>query len=212
MNHICCFLLSIVLVLGGLLPTGMTTAKAEPSFDCSLVTEIPETECEALVTLYNSTGGPDWIDQTNWLANNLPGTWYGVGVISDHVVGLTLFSNHLTGAIPPELANLTFLSSIHLARNALTGSIPTELSGLTNLTSLMLYDNQLAGSLPPELGNLTALRFLMVADNHLSGSIPTELGALTNLENLDLRGNLLTGSIPAELGNLTKLFLSVSVQ
>jgi len=40
--------------------------------DCSLVTTIPQSECKALVALYDSTGGPNWTDETTWLQASDP--------------------------------------------------------------------------------------------------------------------------------------------
>jgi len=41
-------------------------------FDCAGVSEIPTSECQALVALYNNTNGPDWADNTGWLVTNSP--------------------------------------------------------------------------------------------------------------------------------------------
>ena len=175
--------------------------------------------CEraALIALYNSTDGDNWSDNSGWktplleadgfAAYGTENTWFGVtcDVGNDHVTGITLNSNHLTGSIPPELGNLTNLASLDLSGNQLTGSIPAELGNLTNLKILYLYNNQLSGAIPPELGNLTNLIYLRLFNNPLTGSIPAELGNLTNLTSLDLRSNQLTGSIPPELGTLTNL-------
>lgn len=46
--------------------------------------------------------------------------------------------NHLTGTIPPELAVLTSLIGISVARNGLTGTIPPALFGLSTLSTLVL--------------------------------------------------------------------------
>jgi len=42
------------------------------SFSCSSVAEIPQIECEALVALYNSTNGPGWTANTDWLHTTTP--------------------------------------------------------------------------------------------------------------------------------------------
>jgi Leucine-rich repeat (LRR) protein len=200
-------------------------------FSCLDVTEIPQLECGALVALYSSTNGDNWVNNTNWLVTNTPSNWFGVSVNSGYVTSLSLnynqlngslpselgnltslieidlVSNQLTGSIPPELGNLIGLTSLSLSWNQLTGSIPAELGNLINLTWLHLGGNQLTGSIPPELGNLTSLRYLYLWLNKLSGSLPPELGNLTSLGWLDFGGNQLTGSIPPELGNLASLTL-----
>ena len=199
------------------------------TFSCTDVTEISQLECEALVALYNSTNGPGWTNNTNWLVTNTPSDWYGVTVTTGHIsqiilqynnlmgtmpaeLGnlsnlyyLDLSTNQLSGSIPVELGNLTNLTYLQIRGNLMNGSIPVELSNLTNLTFLNLGWNQLSGSIPVQLGNLTNLTYLSIEWNQLSGSIPAELGDLSNLTYLDLINNQLIGSIPAELGNLTNL-------
>jgi hypothetical protein len=63
------------------------------------VTEIPQSECEALVALYNSTNGPGWLDNTNWLETTTPCSWYGVLCSGGHVYDVDLSSNQLSGTI-----------------------------------------------------------------------------------------------------------------
>ena len=159
---------------------------------------------DALVALYNVTGGPkNWKDHTNWLSNEPIGQWHGVSTDSDgRVTRLELYGNQLSWAIPPELGNLANLQYLQLGGNQLTGSIPPELG---NLRYLNLRGNQLTGTIPPELGNLANLETLDLSHNELTGSIPPELGNLSILQSLYLHGNQLTGSIPPELGNLANL-------
>ncbi|MEN8219568.1 MAG: leucine-rich repeat domain-containing protein, partial [Pseudomonadota bacterium] len=177
---------------------------AQAATDCAAVTEIPSTECEALVALYESTDGANWKKNRGWNVTDMPCSWYGVSCGGEHVSKLYLYNNQLTGSIPTELSNLSNLTGLSLYNNQLTGSIPTELGNLSNLESLFLGGNQLTGSIPRELGNLTYLEDLGLSSNELTGSIPTELGN-TSLNILDLSSNKLTGTIPSELGNLTGL-------
>lgn len=61
--------LCIVVRLAVLLPGAALPAPAAQSgFSCADVTEIPQSECEALVALYNSTNGPGWAKSDRWLA------------------------------------------------------------------------------------------------------------------------------------------------
>jgi len=198
---------------------------------CDLVTEIPKAECEALVALYNSTGGPYWTNRSGWLENYYPSTWYGVriaygrvnrlnlvdnhlsGTIPDslgslsHMEWLNLYSNDLTGSIPPSLGSLDILQGLSLQGNGLTGGIPASLGNLGQLQYLALQDNCLTGSIPSSLGNLSSLSTLWLYDNELSGSIPSSLGGLSNLSSLELRRNQLSGSIPTSLGTIGLLSL-----
>ena len=64
-------LVILTLLLPGAMPVQPASASAvEPltSFDCSTATGIPQSECEALVALYNSTNGDGWTNHSNWLA------------------------------------------------------------------------------------------------------------------------------------------------
>ncbi len=161
---------------------------------------------EALVALFNATGGENWQHNSKWLSSAPVGEWHGVTVDArGHVTELRLQRNQLSGEIPPELGGLTSLTSLWLNNNQLSGEIPPELGNLTNLRELRLLRNQLSGETPPELGNLTNLRELRLGHNQLSGEIPPELGSLANLTDLRLDWNQLSGEIPPELGNLANL-------
>ena len=160
----------------------------------------------ALVALYNATDGPNWVDNENWLTDAPLGDWYGVRTdASGRVDRLDLSENNLTGSIPPELANLTELTSLDLADNELSGSFPAELGQLASLTEFNLAVNDLTGEMPPEIGNLTSLTSLNLTSNGLSGPIPSTLGNLAKLSGLYLGLNDLTGPIPPELGSLANL-------
>lgn len=180
-------------------------------FDCTHVTQIPAAECAALVALYYSTNGPEWVENDGWLVTNTPCSWVGIDCIGDHVSHIGLFFNRLAGPLPPELADLSRLQVIELHGNQLHGPVPAAWGNLSRLVSLEMGGNQLAGSLPAELGDLANLRNLSLAHNQLSGSIPAAWGKLTRLDSLNLSHNQLGGPIPAELGNLanlTQLYLS----
>ncbi len=174
---------------------------------------IPAIEREALIALYQSTGGASWTHRDNW--RNVDDTdfndvgtectWSGVFCDSGEntVVWLVMTQNNLVGTIPPELGNLVHLDELLLDDNQLTGPIPPELGTLGGLRALWLGQNHLTGPIPPELGNLSSLEDLVLFINDLTGPIPPELGNLSNLETLQLRHNHLTGTIPPQLGNLS---------
>jgi len=148
---------------------------------CDTVTQIPKPECEALVTLYNSTDGDNWKNKRGWNVTNTPCSWYQVTCNGGHVSWISLDSNQLSGTLPPELGNLSNLTLLLLDSNELSGEIPQELGQLSRLTTLYLNSNELSGTIPPELGQLSSLQDLLLNSNQLCGKIPSELMNLTNL-------------------------------
>ena len=164
------------------------------------------TDRDALEALYEAVDGEDWTENSNWLTNAPLNRWHGVTTNrSGRVIELDLSENELSGAIPAELGDLTFLESLNLSKNQLRGDIPPELGNLSNLRALALFDNNLRGPIPPDVALLANLRWLVLSHNELTGSIPPELGRLEKLEWLYLWGNQLSGEIPPELGTLTNL-------
>ena len=110
----------------------------------------PETDREALVALYNATGGPNWYGNNNWLTDVPIGEWSGVATDGNgRVINLALLGNQLTGEIPPELGNL--------ASQPDSGEIPPANSPTSSGPPLEPVErNQLSGEIPPELSNLAA--------------------------------------------------------
>lgn len=145
--------------------------------------QMPTEEREALIALYNSTDGPNWTNNTNWLgAVGTECTWCGVYCsLDDQVTQLILPTNKLNGSLPPEIGDLPILFLLHMWANQLSGSIPPELEDLSGLVNLHLHLNQLTGSIPPELGQLALLQQLYLYSNKLRGDIPAELEDLTAL-------------------------------
>lgn len=186
------------------------TNQVHPFTGCASISGIPESECEALVAIYNALDGANWTDRRNWFENDRPKTWYRVDTYNGHVMSLYLSNNNLKGNLPLELLSFTGPLFLDLSHNQLTGNIPVELGTLYNLYDLELGYNQLTGSIPPELAKLPNLQSLGLSNNQLSGSIPWQLADLPNLFGLSLSFNQLTGSIPRQLGylgNLSFLYL-----
>jgi hypothetical protein len=78
-------------------------------------------ENQALMALYNSTGGSRWGGALGWLRDDL-GKWGGVTVLDGRVTKLELGGRGLTGSIPMEIGNLTRLTYLSLNDNQLTGA------------------------------------------------------------------------------------------
>ncbi|PRQ30913.1 putative protein kinase RLK-Pelle-DLSV family [Rosa chinensis] len=129
-----------------------------------------------------------------------------------HVTNILLKGQNLTGQLPKELINLSYLQEIDLTRNFLNGTIPPEW-GTLPLVSISLVGNRLTGSIPVELGNITTLKSLTIDFNRLSGVLPAELGNLSSIERMLLTSNNFTGELPetfAKLNTLTDFRISDS--
>ena len=121
-----------------------TTPSAEPSSTPRATARPPmaqtsaKTDREALIALYNATGGPNWKANYNWLSDVPITGWSGVTTDGsrNRVTSLDLRNNELSGEIPSELGNLASLTELDLSQNELTGEIPSELGNLASLTEL----------------------------------------------------------------------------
>ncbi|HVR38389.1 MAG TPA: hypothetical protein VMU84_04785 [Thermoanaerobaculia bacterium] len=174
----------------------------------SALAAVPSTQRQALIAIYDNTGGASWKVSTGWKgAEGTECTWAGVGCDEggNNVIGLELFDNNLTGPFPAQIANLPELKYVQFQDNNLTGSLPPQIAQLTNLELLYLIRNQLTGPIPHEIGALKKLTRLGLDGNHFEGPLPKELGDASALEELGLSVNAITGSIPPELGKLTNL-------
>lgn len=175
--------------------------------DSETTTVVTMAQRDALMALYDATGGPSWTLRTGWDTAAPECSWYGVGCNGDGLVtSLALSLNHLVGTLPTSpWGGLVGLQHLYLDMNSLSGSIPSELRFLSGLRELWLHGNDLSGGIPPELAELSALEFLDLHANRLSGNIPAGLGGLAGLRYLYLDGNQLEGAIPPELGSLSAL-------
>ena len=164
----------------------------------------PATDREALVALYEATDGPNWVNKDNWLTDVPLGEWYGVDTYpSGRVVRLDLFSNNLTGSIPPAFGGLSRLTTLELAANQIDDISP--LSGLINLVTLSLEQNNLTDISP--LARLTNLKSLSVGEGPISDL--SALSGLSKLTRLKVFGTATSDLAPLSgLTNLGSLVLS----
>jgi len=201
---------SIALSMSLVVPFRMTVTRAlaAPPIHCTAVTEIPLSECTALIDLYMQTDGPHWTKNHGWNTTTKPCStpWFGITCYNGHVWKIELSINKLNGTVPETLNHLTNLQHLYLDNNALSGSIP-DLSSLTTLTYLYLSHNHLSGPIP-DLSGLTSLSWLLLDNNALSGSI-SAIRDLTHVFVLNLSHNQLSGQI-TDLSKTVVQFLDLS--
>jgi len=175
--------------------------------------KIPESERQALITLFNSTQGESWKNTEGWLAAGAkfgePGTecdWKGVTCNEDesHIIGLSLSSVELNGPLPQSISNLQKLKTLDLSFNRLTGELPAGLFGLKYLETLNLSQNRFRGSIPLTKAVLRNLKSLYLGGNYLRGTI-SGTSRFPALVELDLSNNRFQGPLPSSTRFLTKL-------
>ncbi|KAJ9562912.1 hypothetical protein OSB04_008072, partial [Centaurea solstitialis] len=132
------------------------------------------------------------------------------GVLPEEFADLTFLQeidlalNYINGTIPPRFGQLP-LRILCLLGNRISGPIPGEIGDISTLEKLILEDNLLDGPLPPSIGRLTRLRRLFLSGNNFTGIIPVSFGNLINIEDFRIDGNSLSGRIPDFIGNWTRL-------
>ncbi|MBR8537888.1 T9SS type A sorting domain-containing protein [Carboxylicivirga sediminis] len=136
-----------------------------------LFAQVPQSERDALVTLFNSTDGHNWRDNSNWNSSKSVNEWLGITVKDGHVTEIELANNMLKGPLPKQIGEFPMLESLNLWKNNLNGTIPEELGNCTRLVELFLDENELTGAVPSSLRNLTAMTNFWLDGNQLSGDI-----------------------------------------
>jgi gliding motility-associated-like protein len=171
--------------------------------------QVPDSvEFAALKALFESTGGSNWTNKTNWLQGTTSADfakWHGILVRNGDVVHIDLRNNNLRGSLPERLKDLSELQLLYLFQNQLEGHIGEWVANLKKLQQFILYNNNLTGNIPVGLGELTNLRRIFLYNNNLTGPIPPSLGKLQRLTHFYAYNNALQGSIPEELCNIKSL-------
>ncbi|TXG47607.1 hypothetical protein EZV62_026901 [Acer yangbiense] len=149
----------------------------------------------------------------NWSTSSSICTWIGVtcGVRHHRVTILNISYFGLSGTIPPQLGNLSFLQVLDFGNNSFSGSLPDELAQLRRLKRINFMFNIFQVEIPSWFGTLSKLQYLLLSRNNLVGTIPPSLGNMSSLQVLDLSDNQLSGTIPSsifQISSLESLFLS----
>ena len=189
-------------------------------------------EHTALIDFYQSTGGPSWTSDNNWLNSQDHCTWEGVtchadGAFKGMVQKIDLEDNNLVGnAYLAMIWRFEGLEYLNLQQNDIVVSFVNienavnletiiisetktnslaAIGGAKQLKQLYISNAQISGQIPDELFNVTSLEQLHLSGNAFTGSLPSKIGQLTNLVEFYIFGNNIKGTLPTELGLLGKL-------
>jgi Leucine-rich repeat (LRR) protein len=168
---------------------------------------------QALVDLYNATGGDNWSNNSGWLDGDPSDNWYGVEVNANgRVVRLDLSGNNLSGTLPESIGNLSKVTYFNVKQNKLSGQIPSSIGNMASLTHLLLNGRTIDMNTedPQHPGKPPGGSWAADRSNNFTGQLPASIGELTNLEWLELNGTGqpgegLEGAIPSSIGKLTNL-------
>ncbi|KAK2642499.1 hypothetical protein Ddye_024262 [Dipteronia dyeriana] len=181
------------------------------------------TDQHALLALKDHiTYDPTNLLAKNWSTSSSICTWIGVacGVRHHHrvtVLDISYFG--LTGTIPPQLGNLSFLHVLDIRNNSFSGTLPDELAQLRRLKLVNFMFNSFHVEIPSWFGSLSKRQYLSLSRNNLnksnslSGGLPSDIcNYLPNLERLYLSCNMFDGHIPSTTSKCQKLqTLSLSI-
>ncbi|PRQ29201.1 putative non-specific serine/threonine protein kinase [Rosa chinensis] len=129
---------------------------------------------------------------TNWSTTTAVCNWVGVTCGAPHhrVTVLNLTNMKLTGTIPLQLSNLSFLVRLSFKNNSFHGTLPLELGHLRRLKGIDFTYNNFKGIISSWFGSLSKLQ----NGNKFSSSISTTIFNLSALEIINLSFNRLSGT------------------
>ena len=145
----------------------------------------------ALMSVWYTTGGIDWIVRAEWAGSGSICGWFGVscchsyfpeldphsciGKMGYEVVEVDLHDNNLIGPIPAAISLLQACHSLALGRNELTGELdPLVFSSMPELDQLYVQHNRLSGGIDGSIRDNGQLDTLMTHGNNFTGPWPTE--------------------------------------
>lgn len=167
-----------------------------------------EIQKKSLIEFYESTNGPEWAQNANWLSPRPVHTWWGVTADKKgNILRLDLDKNNLSGSIPASIGELKELWDFRISENNIGGALPESISELTKLVYFIANGNKLIGELPLQIGRLTSLSILRLQDQFISGNIPDSIEKCVELEELDLFHNygISSRNLPENMHTLPKL-------
>jgi hypothetical protein len=174
---------------------------------------------DALIAIYNALDGPNWTDP--WDITAPIETWdtsfrLQFDEVTNRVIHFEYSGAGLSGIIPPEVGDLSELTTLGLFGNDITGEVPSEIWALTNLINLVIGSQQsysafnpgtmtLSNGIPPEISNLQQLEWLNLNGIQLNLPLQPELYNLPNLFRLRLQDCGITGQLPSGFSTISDI-------
>ncbi|XP_052875313.1 leucine-rich repeat receptor-like serine/threonine-protein kinase BAM2 [Gossypium arboreum] len=140
-----------------LLPYFVVSVSTKTKID----TSIDQSALQALKA--HVVSDPQKILKTNWSITTSVCNWVGVTYGSRHqrVIAVNLSNMLLTGTLPPQIGNLSFLTSLNLMNNSFHGSLPIQLANLHRLKFIELGENYFYEEIPSWFDSFPKLQYLL---------------------------------------------------
>ncbi|RVW20802.1 Receptor-like protein kinase HSL1 [Vitis vinifera] len=120
-----------------------------------------------------------------------------------------VFSNQLSGVLPPAFGLHSELKFFEIFENKLSGELPQHLCARGTLLGVIASNNNLSGEVPKSLGNCRSLLTIQVSNNRFSGEIPSGIWTSPDMVSVMLAGNSFSGALPSRLArNLSRVDIS----
>ncbi|KAL6322021.1 hypothetical protein AAG906_003163 [Vitis piasezkii] len=120
-----------------------------------------------------------------------------------------IFSNQLSGVLPPAFGLHSELRFFEVFENKLSGELPQHLCARGALLRVVASNNNLSGEVPKSLGNCTSLLTIQLSNNRFSGEIPSGIWTSPDMVSVMLDGNSFSGTLPSKLArNLSRVEIS----
>lgn len=169
----------------------------------SILASVTDAQRECLYRLYDETGGPNWLVQTNWprpearTPNDDPCTFYGITCFPEgRITQIVLSGNNLTGVLPDCLDTFS-LTDLEVSTNHLHGPFPRV--NCTELNTLYYKFNEIT-TLPPNICECNSLTAIHIEYNPLNTqTFPSCL--LDNSDRFDIIYAVNTGMQPPNYDN-----------
>jgi len=155
---------------------------------CLLVTDVPQWECEDILSLYNNMNGSEWPAQDHRFDSTSIDNRYGITVTNGHVTQISLDGNNLSGDIP-LMSHLSQLQSFSMVGNHIHNITNYAFSGLGNLQYLWLSSNEVAEISRTAFAGMSGLLNLDLSTNQIMGISWEAFSDLSNLQYLSLTNN-----------------------
>ena len=161
------------------------------SFNSVADMEVPQHEKDALLDLYNATGGYEkWRDWQSDLLDPVDYGWNESDSLSDVC---NWYNVTCVCSIERTCSDSNGKTNIYILDipEGAEGELPSSIGDLRELRNVYITETKITGTLPASVGNWTKLERLVLQYGNFSGRLPDEILNWVNLHEVRLHANAL---------------------